>query len=113
MRRLCLAASLLLTGCAVGPNYKHPQTPDTPEKAAFVDPGITKVSPGPAQGQWWHLFNDPALDRLIADALAHNTDVRQAAANLRRARGILSEARTQLLPTTQLSAGYTRSRVGA
>jgi NodT family efflux transporter outer membrane factor (OMF) lipoprotein len=113
MRHALPLAALLLTGCAVGPNYKHPQTPDTPEKAAFVDPGITKVSPGPAEGQWWHLFNDPALDRLIADALAHNTDVRQAAANLRKARGLLSEARTQLLPTTQVSAGYTRSRVGA
>ena len=53
------------------------------------------------------------LDRLIADALAHNTDVRQAAANLRRARGVLAEQRAGLLPTTQPSATYQRERIGA
>ncbi|RYD64549.1 MAG: hypothetical protein EOP58_09345 [Sphingomonadales bacterium] len=31
---------------------------------------------GPADTQWWRLFDDPTLDRLVADALAHNTDVR-------------------------------------
>jgi len=31
---------------------------------------------------WWKLYDDPRLDALIAQALAANTDLRAAAANL-------------------------------
>ncbi|WP_336297236.1 TolC family protein [Sphingomonas sp. 7/4-4] len=109
MKRLSLLAAGLLSACAVGPNYQRPATPPT-AAGNFVDPGVTKVSTGIVEGEWWHLFRDPALDRLVVDALAHNTDIRVAAANLRRARALLSEARNQRLPTTDLSASYTRQR---
>ena len=111
MKRLTLLAAGLLAGCAVGPNYERPATPQT-AAGTFVDPGVTKVSTGPVEGEWWHLFRDPVLDRLVVDALAHNTDIRVAAANLRRARAQLSESRNQRLPTTDLSAQYTRQRQG-
>ena len=111
--RLCsLVVAGLLAGCAVGPNYAPPAVPP-PATGAFVDPGTARVSTAPAQGEWWHLFSDPALDRLVAEALSHNTDVRSAAANLRRARAILSEARTARLPSTDLSASAVRQRIGA
>ncbi|MFT3967135.1 MAG: TolC family protein [Sphingobium sp.] len=118
MRKLALTLSLLLAGCAVGPDYRRPETPGSRKPGdagaqAFVDPGVTQVSMGPAEGQWWRLFRDPVLDRLVLDALAHNTDVRQASANLRRARGLLLEARSGRLPTTDLTAQYTRRRIGA
>ncbi|HEX7873454.1 MAG TPA: TolC family protein [Sphingobium sp.] len=115
MKRLALTLSLLLAGCAVGPDYKRPETPGGAPRAqgAFVDPGVTRVSTGPAEGQWWRLFRDPALDRLVLEALAHNTDVRVASANLRRSRAVLMQSRAGRLPTTSLSAGYTRQRVGA
>ncbi|HEX7822102.1 MAG TPA: TolC family protein, partial [Sphingobium sp.] len=110
---LSLTMSALLAGCAVGPDYTRPATPGTVMPGAFVDPGMTRIATGQAERQWWHLFRDPALDRLVQDALKYNTDVRQASANLRRARAQLMQARTGLLPTTDLSAGYTRQRVGA
>jgi NodT family efflux transporter outer membrane factor (OMF) lipoprotein len=53
------------------------------------------------------------LDRLVVEALSYNTDIRQASANLKRARAQLSETRGQRLPTTGVSGGYTRSRTGA
>lgn len=112
MKRLTLLAAGLLSACAVGPDYQRPETPQA-AAGAFVDPGVTKVSPGAVEGEWWRLFRDPALDRLVIDALAHNTDIRVAAANLRRARALLSEARNQRLPTTDLSARYTRQRQGS
>ncbi len=103
---------LALAACAAGPDYRRP--PVRPGTAgAFVDPAVRRLSATPASGDWWRLFADPALDRLVADALAYNTDVRAAAANLRQARAVLSEARGALLPTTDLSASYTRRRVGA
>lgn len=112
MKRLSLLAAGLLSACAVGPNYERPATPPA-AAGPFVDPGVTKVSAGAVEGEWWRLFRDPALDRLVVDALTHNTDIRVAAANLRRVRALLSEARNQRLPTTDLSASYTRQRAGA
>ncbi len=112
MKRLSLMLAASLAGCSVGPTYQRPQTPPA-AAGAFVDPGTTRVSPGAVAGEWWRLFDDPALDRLVVDALTHNSDVRVASANLKRARAFLSEARGQRLPTTGVSAGYTRSRVAA
>lgn len=107
-----LALAATLAGCAVGPDYHRPE-PQRATTGGFVDPGLAKVDTGAPAPGWWRLFGDPVLDRLVADALAYNTDVRVASANLRRARAILSEARAGRLPTTQTSASYSRERIGA
>lgn len=112
MRRLvALACTAALAGCAVGPDYRRPD-PQRATAVAFVDPGMARVDIAAPTGAWWHLFNDPALDRLVGDALTYNNDVRIAAANLQRARAILSEARGGRLPTTNTSASYNRQRIG-
>jgi NodT family efflux transporter outer membrane factor (OMF) lipoprotein len=110
-RLLILACATALAGCAVGPDYRRPE-PQRATAGAFVDPGMARVDVSAPTGAWWHLFDDPVLDRLVADALTYNTDVRVASANLRQARAILSEARGARLPTTDVSAGYTRQRIG-
>ena len=107
-----MLAALLVSACTVGPDYSRPAQPSS-AGGPFVDPGTTKVSTGPAEGQWWRLFQDPVLDRLVADALAHNSDVRVAAANLRRARGALAEARSQRMPGAEATAEYRYERSGA
>jgi NodT family efflux transporter outer membrane factor (OMF) lipoprotein len=115
MKRFALLSGLLLAGCAVGPNYVKPTLAPT-RTGAFVDPATTApaVNPAaPAEEQWWHLFNDPVLDRLVVDALAYNTDVRAAVANVAKARALLSQARGAQLPTTTVSGGAQRQRVGA
>jgi len=116
-RKIRAAFALLpfaaLAACAVGPNYHTPTAlPDA--KQPFAEgQASTMLSGRPLPAKWWEMYNDPALDRLIADAFAYNTDIRQAAANLHRARAALSEQRAGRLPTTTTSASYTRQRVGA
>ena len=111
-RSVATLALLALSACAVGPNYVRPAS--SPEKqGAFVDPALARVSTTPTDATWWKLFDDPALDRLVTDALTYNNDVRRAAANLQRARALLSEARAGRLPTTNVTASYTRQRIGA
>jgi NodT family efflux transporter outer membrane factor (OMF) lipoprotein len=73
--------------------------------------GVTSTAP--ASSTWWELYSDPTLSRLIEDAFRYNTDIRVAAANLRLARAQLSEARAGRLPATDLTASYSRQRVGA
>ena len=110
MRRAFFLLSLALAGCAVGPNYSRP---------AALPPGQVKlqeainngaVTPTPLPDRWWALFQDAELDRLVTQALAKNTDLRVAAANLQRARALLSEAGAARLPMSDASAQYTRSR---
>jgi NodT family efflux transporter outer membrane factor (OMF) lipoprotein len=108
---LALAAAIALASCVVGPNYVKPTEPVS-EGGRFVEGHVSPaVSEAPVEVEWWRLFDQPALDRLVAEALAHNTDVRIAAANLQRARAILSEARSARLPSTVTSASYSRERV--
>ncbi len=105
-----LIATLLLSGCVVGPNYKKPVAPPS-ESGRFVEGRASPaVAETPTEADWWRLFDQPALDRLVAEALAHNTDIRVAAANLQKARAILSEARTARLPVTELDTSFTRER---
>ena len=68
----------------------------------------TALAPPPPR--WWKLYDSPALDALVEKALAANTDLRQADANLRLARAALSEIQGERLPSTQLSGGASFGR---
>lgn len=111
MKRLAaLLPVLALTACAVGPAYKRPAAlpPEQVRLTEALENGT--VTPSPLPDQWWQLFKDPELDRLITQALAKNTDLRVAAANLQRARAVLSEAGAARLPTSNASAQFTNSQ---
>lgn len=111
MKRLAaLIPALFLTACAVGPNYQRP-APLPPEQVRLneaLENGA--VTPSELPNQWWQLFKDPELDRLVTQALAKNTDLRVAAANLQRARAVLSEAGAARLPTSSTKAQFSNSR---
>ena len=110
MRRvapLALIAAAALAGCRVGPHYHAPATPAS-AAPAFIETDARFANTAPTDPRWWRLFNDPVLDRLIADAFAHNTDLRVAYANVARARGALREVRGQRFPSTTASGSYSR-----
>ena len=101
-RNICasLLAASGLTGCATAPSDAPRPTITAP--AILADRGVTNAAaPAP---QWWKLFDEPALDALVEEALTGNRDLRVAAARLLQARANLSEARGARLPTTSLSA---------
>jgi NodT family efflux transporter outer membrane factor (OMF) lipoprotein len=105
MRRLGLTLALLsLAGCATAP---EPPKPSVAASGPFVTrPAGADPALEPATA-WWRLYEDPVLDRLVAEAFAANTDLRIAEANLRRARAIWSETRANWLPSTEISGGTT------
>ncbi len=110
----CLAASLslALAGCAVGPNYRLPPSPQG--DAGFVEATPAIAAPTAPAPDWWRLYQDPALDGLVQQALLHNTDLQTAAANLAQARALLNQARAGLFPSTSESFGgnFGRSSLG-
>ena len=100
---LALAVAFSLSACAVGPNFLAPKAP--PRAAGHYDAAVRPVfDQSESPSKWWRLYDDPVLDKLIAQAFAANTDLRVAVANLRRARAVLGEARAARLPTTDVSA---------
>lgn len=107
---LASAGALTLSACAVGPAYRSP-TPAAPSQSPFLEAGKSPVFTGdqPA-GEWWSLFGDPTLDALVEQALAANTDLRVAAANLAQARAVLKEAQAGRLPTTSVGASGAYAR---
>ena len=109
-RVLGLASAFALAGCAVGPDYVSPASKQ-PAQAAFASAASPAFVPEEPPADWWRLYRAPVVDRLVAEALAANTDLRIAAANLRRARAVLRETRSARLPTTDISAsaGYGRT----
>jgi multidrug efflux system outer membrane protein len=94
----------VLTGCAVGPNYRRP---DTPLDTHFANAGEPGFAESDAVEQYWTSFADPVLDALVADALAHNKDLSAAEANLRAARAIRRLTGFDQFPTVTLAASYT------
>jgi NodT family efflux transporter outer membrane factor (OMF) lipoprotein len=102
-------SALALSACAVGPNYTPPKTPPT-AAGGFMSDTAASATSQPLPPNWWRLYNDPVLDRLVREALTENNDLKVAAANLANAEALVSQARAGLFPTTDLSAGATYKR---
>lgn len=105
---LVIAARFLLSGCAVGPNYHQPSMP-TP--AEFAHASSVATANGQFNPTWWRGFNDPLLERLIAQASTNNYDLRRAQARLREARALWTEARFDYAPTVRNNERYERSQL--
>jgi NodT family efflux transporter outer membrane factor (OMF) lipoprotein len=95
-----------LSGCAVGPDYRQPETGlDDFHSAPAVQ---ARGAPAPELDAWWQGFNDPLLSSLVQQAQAQNLDLAAALARVQQARGVASEAGAQLLPTADLGAQAAR-----
>ncbi|WP_234730095.1 efflux transporter outer membrane subunit [Acidocella facilis] len=115
---LALALLPALAGCAVGPNYHPPAAPNvalTPQPL----PAATSRADGAAQafrpgadipGDWWHLFRSPALDALIAQALANNPSLKAAQETLVQAQETVRAAQGSLIPSISSSLGAQRDQ---
>ena len=104
-----VAAALLLGGCAaVGPDYKKPET---------KMPGAWELASGPGLKpsdadirQWWRVFDDPLLVRLIDEAGKNNYDLKVALAKIREYRAQIGVARGGLLPSLDASGSVVNQR---
>jgi outer membrane protein, multidrug efflux system len=95
---------VLLSGCAVGPNYRRPAV-DVPTdyRAAMPVPAAPASSLG--NEKWWDVFQDPVLVELIHTALRQNYDVRIAATRVLEAQDQLGITRANQFPSAAVGAG--------
>jgi NodT family efflux transporter outer membrane factor (OMF) lipoprotein len=108
-----LALTTFLGGCAVGPRYVRPTAP-TPQSYGEAKLWTTAApADALARGEWWRLFNDPALDDLERRVDISNQNIAAAEAAYRQSLALVREARAAYLPTVTLDAGATRSGSGS
>lgn len=106
---LLLSASLCVL-CSCSPWFAHRQ----PVIAPAADRALTALPDGvaaaPLPDHWWRLYNDPELDRLVQEALAHNRDLATAQAHVQAMLAGISERNAARWPSSQLSAGASYGR---
>jgi len=79
----------------VGPDYKPPKVNTAADFRARIGPSeATSLADLP----WWRVFDDKALQTLIATALAHNYELQLAVARIEQARALVGVAASQLYP---------------
>ncbi|WP_446654017.1 efflux transporter outer membrane subunit [Blastomonas sp.] len=105
------ALSATLAACTVGPDFERPATPASAAQG-FAEGADPRFATAPLPEGWWRLFEDPALDALVTKALQRNTSVREASANLRRARALIREARARQLPSISAQGSANTNQVG-
>jgi NodT family efflux transporter outer membrane factor (OMF) lipoprotein len=110
MKRLTgapLLLMLILAGCRIP--VQEPPASTLAVPANWRAP--LQVGPNAAvEGEWWRAFGDPVLDALVAQALAHNGDLRTARSRLQEYQARVQVAQAAQAPSVTLSAGPTRAR---
>ncbi len=104
MKRLTLLLALLTSGCMTAP-LPPPTVAPPSATGGFAD--VPSASIDPVPDDWWRLYDDPVLDRLVLASLAANAELRVAYANLDGARAAVRQARAARLPQTTVESGLT------
>ncbi len=109
MRRIVAAAvlSLVLAGCALGPDYRRPTVPSP---GAWRDGTPTPDPASLADLTWWDLFEDDELRTLIRTAIEENKDLRIAVTRVDQARAQLGITRAARFPQVDAGASATTNR---
>ncbi|KAB0622422.1 efflux transporter outer membrane subunit, partial [Castellaniella defragrans] len=112
---LIAAAALVLSACAVGPDYRRPAQ-DLGAAYAHAPEGRwirADAAPRELPADWWTLFGDAVLDDLMDRMPRGNLDLAKAEAEFREARAALDSARAGLFPTLDASGAMSRAGQGA
>src|SRR5262249_543492 len=99
--------TVVLAGCAIGPDYKRPAVAEPPTFRGQATAEATSLADAP----WWEAFQDPILRELIHEALRKNYDVAIAAARVQEARAQLGIARSDLFPSLDYGISAGRGKV--
>jgi NodT family efflux transporter outer membrane factor (OMF) lipoprotein len=109
--RKTLALAILLSGCAVGPDYERPATvasdvfKETPQNWKEAQPRDEI-----ARGKWWEIFGDPQLNALVERIDVSNQTLAASEAQFRQATAGVGVARAPLFPSVDANASITKNR---
>lgn len=104
---LNLVLLMVLSGCAVGPDYKRPEVA---VPAAFKETWkVAKPQDALFRGNWWEMYQDPDLNLLVAEVKVSNQNIAAAEAQYREALALLDQARAAYFPVVSAATSGTRT----
>lgn len=107
--QLALGLFIILSGCAVGPDYRRPEVPVPTQYTGNATP---PTSNSPTNDLTWsRLLTDSALHDLQRIGLTNNEDLRIASARVLQARASLGLARSEFFPNIAAGGNLTTTRV--
>ena len=101
----------LLGGCSLIPEY---QRPAPPVPAQYPQSGVYRLAQSGTVAitqDWQHVFHDPALQQLIANALLNNRDLRVAALNVQAFQAQYRIQRADLFPALSATGAGKRQKL--
>jgi NodT family efflux transporter outer membrane factor (OMF) lipoprotein len=117
---MTLLLGAMLSGCAVGPDFKKPDAPTATgfsPQPILQETAAAPVTAGDAQkynpaaaipSDWWTLFKSPQINALIARAFKNSPTIQSAQASLRQAQQSVIAQQGYFFPT--VGASYSPSR---
>ena len=100
-----IALALLLTGCAVGPDYEETQT-TMAETFLYSQNSENHSETNQQHRHWWTQFNDPTLNQLVTDVQNQNIPLKLAAERIKIANSYKSVVESFKVPTVNVGGGY-------
>lgn len=102
---------LVLSGCAVGPDYVHVDPLAPKEWHTQLQGDLTSGRLNPeTMANWWTTLNDQELSSLEERAVKGNLDLKEAMARVREARALRGISKANLFPTLDAAASATKYR---
>ena len=100
------ALTLLLGGCVVAPVARNDLPVALPDRYLRDrhDRLVPVPQPGPELAAWWHGFQDPVLDQLVAQGLAGSVSLAEAGARLREAEALARRAGNRIAGNASVTA---------
>jgi NodT family efflux transporter outer membrane factor (OMF) lipoprotein len=124
-RLLGAAATVVIAGCTVGPDFK---SPPAPTESSYVTTAIVTTSKTPdtfaggsqqfhagqdISAEWWSLFHSAPLNALIERSLRNNPDIKAAQSALAVAREEVLAQRGAYYPSVSAGVAVSRQKTPA
>jgi len=100
---LLMISSLIMSGCAVGPDYERPAAPVSAEFKPAPGWKIAAPEDDVSKGEWWKIYRDPVLNDLMAQIEPNNQNIALYVARVRQAQAQASSASAARYPTINFS----------
>ncbi len=116
--RCAVLIALTMSGCGdwlphvdLAPTYQPPQYV-VPTSWRGSSPFVEATpSDGELRPDWWKLYNDPVLNKLIEQAMAANPDLQATAERFVQARDVMMKVRSQRIPQIGIGGSASNNRL--
>lgn len=105
-----ISLAMIASGCSLINDFQRVKQEKLVEQQAYLQLAPLSLESNSQEPltQWWHQFNQPQINQLVDQALAHNFELKQAAANVLESQALLDSAFGRFWPSLDLGVSGSR-----